>query len=121
VNTEQIENSLLVKTAHQLLKEYVPGAAFDGEPFMVPLVGTLAGKPMVAANCFYHTVLFVSNLALFFYRDEGFMIPWIEVGNEVIPNAEYFDKSIRLPEGIVDRIYSEMQQIAEQRKPVVAV
>lgn len=90
----------VVQLAHALLKKFEPGAAFDGEPFMLVCAGTFNGDRYVAANCFYHTVLSTRDRALLFTREEGSMVPWVEFdGGEAFPDIDYLVKVVRLPQG----------------------
>lgn len=87
---EDIQKTDFIKSCHQILKDHAPGAAFDGEPFLVPQRGEVKpGTEYFAANCFYHTVLVLADRVAVFSRDEGGMVPWI--GNETLycPDPDY--------------------------------
>lgn len=110
-----------VRIAHHVLSHYVPGAAFDGEPFMVQSVGRLMGKAFLACNCFYHTVAFIPgksaedlDAALIFSREEGGMVPWYNddsdgpLGN-VVPDSTYYETGLPMPPGTAARILAISQ------------
>lgn len=113
-----------VKLSHQLLREKVPGAAFDGEPFMGTSVFEWRGESLIATMCFYHTVLFFSHNgtahAAVYTRDEGNMVPWVDG----LPDFAYFEKVIKLPElrfasfvGETNRHLSDVERIHAQSRP----
>jgi len=114
--------SSAVEMAHLLLRKYIPGAAFDGEPFMTHSVGKYKGKEFVACNCFYHTVAFVpavfdigKDAVLVFSREEGGMIPWINTSEEdVLPDVSYFEKGFHLPAGTAEQLLEKVRnELAE--------
>lgn len=94
-----------IQAAHAVLKTHVPGAAFDGEPFMVLSRTQVLGKEVVACNCYYHTVVFMPKSALVFTIDEGGMVPWVNISSNAeapvwIPDPVYYDMAVPLPEGL---------------------
>ena len=104
---QKFTNSKLVRTALAILKAEVPGVALDGEPVMVPRVGTFLGRPFVAACCFSHTVLFVRDVALLFHRDQGGMVPWYTNGDDTFPDLDYFKTGVTLTSDVVDGLVAE--------------
>ena len=87
---EKIQGTEFIKNCHQLLKDHAPGAAFDGEPFLVPQRGEYRpGREYFAANCFYHTVFVLPDRIAIFTRDEGGMVPWVGDDNLHFPDPDY--------------------------------
>jgi hypothetical protein len=106
--------NLAVQFAHEVLKQ-IPGAAFDGEPFMLPTLGTWEGKPYVACCCYYHSVVFLGDRALVFSREEGGMVPWAGADDNVFPHPEYFDRAFALPDDTSALLVKYVQaQIAKE-------
>jgi hypothetical protein len=104
--------NVAVSAAFQVLKR-IPGAAFDGEPFMVTSIGKLGHDEYVACNCFYHSVVFLNDFALVFSREEGGMVPWITAADGCLPDPDYFDSAFRIPVGASNQILATIQSQQE--------
>jgi hypothetical protein len=81
-----------VTLAHRVLREYVPGAAFDGEPFMCTSPFEHNGRKFIACDCFYHTVLLFNEHALVFTAEEGGMVKWADG----MPHSSQLEKIVRV-------------------------
>ncbi|WP_425953256.1 hypothetical protein [Ralstonia pseudosolanacearum] len=86
-----------VKLTYQLFRDHVPGAAFEGEPFMTTAAFMYEGRRILSCMCFYHTVTFFEHEeathAAIFTIDEGGMVPMGEVG---LPDPAYLEKLLKL-------------------------
>lgn len=81
-----------VTLAHRVLREHVPGAAFDGEPFMCTSPFERDGKKFIACDCFYHTVLLFNEHALVFTAEEGGMVKWVDG----MPHSSQLEKIVKV-------------------------
>ncbi|WP_199028904.1 putative molybdenum carrier protein [Ralstonia sp. ASV6] len=96
-----------VEVAHLLLRERVPGAAFDGEPFMGTSTFTRDGQRFISCDCYFHTVLYhSSDRVAVFTRDEGGMVPWVDG----LPDMDFLVKRIRLPDGAFERLWTRNKE-----------
>jgi hypothetical protein len=97
MNFDEMWMTPAVEMAHTLFRDHVPGAAFDGEPFMGTSDFELGGKRMLACSCFYHTVVFFEHRdvthAAVYTTDEGGMVPW--VGGA--PDTDMLQEIFQLP------------------------
>lgn len=106
-----------VRLAHDVLRQ-VPGAAFGGEPFMLTTLGRFSGQEAVVCSCFYHSVVFLGKHALVYTREEGNMVPWVSAPGFEMPDIDYFDSRVTLPDGVsaklVSYVHEQMKALPQQ-------
>lgn len=93
----------ITRVAHEVLRQ-VPGSA--AEPFMLISEATFGKRTLITCSCFYHTVVFLEKSALVLSREEGGMIPWVQVEKLCVPDISYLDTRVRLPEGVTGKLTS---------------
>lgn len=104
-----------VRIAHEVLRQ-VPGAAFDGEPFMLTGIARVGDQQYVACNCFYHTVLILEDWAFVYSREEGGMVPWLDTPKVAMPKMDYFDSRVAIEPGLRSTLLAYVRQLQDQRQ-----
>jgi len=102
-----------VRIAHEVLRQ-VPGAAFDGEPFMLTGLARVGDTEYVACTCFYHTVLIVENSAFVFTTEEGGMVPWMDRPRLCLPRMDYFDCRVEIDPSVHPTLLPYVKNLMQQ-------
>lgn len=108
-----------VRVAHEVLRQ-VPGAAFDGEPFMLTGLARVGEKEYVACTCFYHTVLVLENVAFVYTTEEGGMVPWIDHPRVCLPRMDYFDCRVVLDPTVHPTLLPYVKDLMQQHQDTPA-
>ena len=102
-----------VRVAHEALRQ-VPGAAFDGEPFMLTGLARIGDEEYIACTCFYHTVLIVEDWAFVYTTEEGGMVPWIDKPRIYMPRMEYFDCRVAIDPSVRATLLPYVRELMEK-------
>lgn len=108
-----------VRIAHEVLRQ-VPGAAFDGEPFMLTGLARVGDTEYVACTCFYHTVLIVENSAFVFTTEEGGMVPWMDRPRLCLPRMDYFDCRVEIDPSVHPTLLPYVKDLMQQHQDAPA-
>jgi hypothetical protein len=104
-----------VRVAHEVLRQ-VPGAAFDGAPFMLTGLARVGDKEYVACTCFYHTVLVLEDVAFVYTTDEGGMVPWMDHPRVSLPRMDYFDCRVALDPTVHPTLLPYVKDLMQQNQ-----
>lgn len=108
-----------VRIAHEVLRQ-VPGAAFDGEPFMITGLARVGDQEYVACTCFYHTVLVLEDVAFVYTTEEGGMVPWMDHPRACLPRMDYFDCRVALDPTVHPTLLPYVKDLMLQHQVVPA-
>lgn len=108
-----------VRVAHEILRQ-VPGAAFDGEPFMLTGLARIGDQEYVACNCYYHSVLILEKSAFVYSTEEGGMVPWHDRPCLQMPYMDHFDFSVAIDPSVGRALLSYVRELASQHQQAQA-